>query len=77
MADMQFDDQDSTEDTYVASVKVSKIVKRDAKGQPVVRQATPAKERRIIEVTQLTIKARSLESLVKRLGAHLELIEED
>ena len=56
---------------FVATLKIEKI---DRPEPP--RQQPHDMKRQIEEVTQLTIKADTLEGLTRKLGAHIAIIEE-
>lgn len=58
---------------YVAQLKIERVDKVENRD----RQSASGDKRDISEVTQLTIKADSLESLVEKLGKHVAIIEED
>ena len=64
---------------YIAVIKIEKRTSRDVP-LPNLRPGTnPGKEtkRDVAEVTQMTIKAATLEKVVEKTRAHLALIEED
>lgn len=63
---------------FIAHIKIEKKVTPQVKiNSPLSSSSTSKKEREISEVTQMTIKANTLEKLISKTRAHLELIEED
>lgn len=61
---------------YVAQLKIEKVEKVDLRVS--LQSSIPSEPKReISEVTQLTIKGDTLESLVLKLGKHIQIIEED
>lgn len=57
---------------YVAQLKIERVDKPDSQG----RMVPPEPKREVAEVTQLTIKAETLPSLIEKLGKHIVIIEE-
>lgn len=53
---------------YVAQLKIERVDVRETRPE--------GNKRDINEVTMLTIKAETLESLILKLGKHVEIIEE-
>lgn len=71
-------DNTPTEDVqYVAQIKIEKITKPLTSRSQMHMPASQQPKRERSEVTQMTIKASSFESLKRRLGGHIDLIEED
>ena len=54
---------------YVAHLKIEKVEVRDTRAE--------ANKRDISEVTQMTIKGKSLETLTEKLGRHIAIVEEE
>lgn len=64
---------------YVANLKVEKVTKPERPGSPTMANSrdTIKSEREVDEVTQMTIKADSLDSLVGKLIQHLGIVSKD
>lgn len=64
---------------FIAHLKIEKKVTLPP-DPPIVRSSSAQPKegkRQITEVTQMTIKAGSMEKLIGKLSAHIQLIEED
>ena len=70
----------TTETHYVANLRVERVdITTPDAGRQFHGQPTPTGDpvRKVGEVTQLVIKAPSMEALKKKVAAHVDLIEDD